>query len=731
MPTPDQEILEVGLKTVVELAGLKDAVKDLTAAKKAGNEAQKELTALGKAAKEGFASVASSVGLVAAGMLSVRSVKNFLGDAISEAEIAEKAQRKLYTSLLSTGEATTENIDLFNAYAKEMQATTRFADDLVTEQLSLVKATGLNTDETKRLVAAAADLSALTGDELPQSVEGLTKSLTGQGRALKILGPEFASLTEAQLKAGAAIDLIEKKFGTAAEGETKTLAGANAQLANSYSDLQENIGFFLVETLKIPQVLGAVSAQLQEITAVRTEVDELKDSILELQKVQEGGFQSSRFGSPREVREELERLNAVLRQTIALQADTDISDIIAKTSGANRKPIEIAIELDRNAMERVIKDLEKVGRTSLEIAKKDRDDRLRLLNEVFGGEKNIQRLALDDRRLYADARLRIEREYNLKAKDEQDKQLELQRKALKEQDRLAKQALETFNRARSDIGRGITEFAQSGDKNALLGTAAGVGGLVGEGKGGAAKLVTGAVQGVGNYIAPGLGDAISPFVSFLMQGKDVVKKFMTEFLMSIPEMVEGLVEGIVQAAATWVEQAPKLIDRIISGIPRILTALMEIIPNLASEFISFMPSIANAFIEALIENVPKMVEAIVKGLGNAPGKAFKGIGKAFGLDSGGMFGGTVPAGYGTDSSERFPVNLGTGELVLDRSLTYRLSRQLARQEQGQTMQMGMQGTSEILAAIRGLSSQPVIIQMNTREVARAVRVELQAGFKLA
>jgi hypothetical protein len=97
---------------------------------------------------------------------------------------------------------------------------------------------GLSIPNIKKITEASVNLSIVTGKDLQSTYELFIKSLTGVGKGLKVLGPEFANLTTEQLKNGEAIDLAFSKYAG---------AGANAassvdKLKVSWDEFKESIG---------------------------------------------------------------------------------------------------------------------------------------------------------------------------------------------------------------------------------------------------------------------------------------------------------------------------------------------------------------------------------------------------------------------------------------------------------------------------------------------------------
>lgn len=681
-----------------------------------------EMAAVTKATK----SLVPQLGLVAAGLLAIRAVGGFLKDSIQEALEAEKALKQLEAALAATGRATEANLVAFNDFAEEIQKTTRFNDDLVISQLAVAKNFGLTDQAAKQLINDAADLAAVTGKDLPEAVTVLLQALNGQGRALKILGPAFAQLTEEQLKSGAAQKLLQQNFGDRAEKDILTTAGALAQLGNTFNQLKETVGVFLVEVLKLPKAFSLASETIEafsfffkKFTGQESDLDKLNASIDETVK-KIANVEASGFGNTdslkKDLARKLEQLEGFNKSARAVAAE----------------PIAFSFAVETEGLTKIINDLRKVGLTAVEIARQERDERKKALDEAVALESQAGTLSIDRQRAISDAKIRIEREY-------QDKVAKARKEASEKEAQELKRRQEIFKNAAANIGQSFVEIFNASknggtpSSDLVAGTALGVGRAVTQGAAGGRELLGAGVQlgGAALGVPPEVAAAVAPIIQELSKGKDAAKAFVTEFLNSIPDMIVGLVEGIEGAVAAFIENVPRIVEKFIAEVPRIITSLAESMPQVSIALALEMPAVAVTFATSLIEQAPAIAEAIVKAIGNAPGNAAKSVGGIFGFDSGGQgFVKSVPGGNGSGAGERFPAMLGSGELVVDRSTAYRLKSFLAGQEGSGSVsrpEQAQQGQTSMMEAMMALANRPVYVTIDGRVVAKAVRTQKRAG----
>mgnify|MGYP000847545587 FL=1 len=179
-------------------------------------------------------------------------VTYFVGQALREgiqgAIEQENAINRMNNSLALAGRLSMDASHDMQNFANEMQRTTILGDDAVLTYIALGSAFTKSNDQTKQLTRAAIDLSSAMGVSVETAVRSLGGSLSGVTGMLGKIIPDVRSLTEEQLKAGAAIDLVSKRFGGAAALAANTYSGRIEQLKNVWGDMLEEFGNFFVKS---------------------------------------------------------------------------------------------------------------------------------------------------------------------------------------------------------------------------------------------------------------------------------------------------------------------------------------------------------------------------------------------------------------------------------------------------------------------------------------------------
>lgn len=198
-----------------------------------------------------------------AGVVGVIGGATFLRTITAAASQQQDAVNALNVSLASAGTFSEEASQSFQKLASELQAQSRFGDEVILQQAALARNYARSNEEAERLVAVSVDLAAATGISLDSAVRNLGKTFSGLQGELGESIPALRNLTAEQLKAGGALDLIADRFAGSALGATRTYSGALAQLQNTFGDLLEKIGAYITESPVIINLFNALSKTIQ------------------------------------------------------------------------------------------------------------------------------------------------------------------------------------------------------------------------------------------------------------------------------------------------------------------------------------------------------------------------------------------------------------------------------------------------------------------------------------
>jgi hypothetical protein len=273
--------------------------------------------------------------LVSTGILGIAgSIKTFVAGSVSAAQQQEDALNKLSQALKVSGSFSQAAVRDFEAFASALQKTSLFGDEVVLGQLAIAKSFGATNEQAKQLVQAAANLSATFGGSLEERVQQLGKTLSGTAGRLGQFIPELQALTQNQLAAGNAIDVVNKKFAGAAANELNTFSGRVTALTNAVSDFQEELGAFVTQGPAVINIVKTLQSGFEAFTTVtrnarkalaigltpieeeRSKLKELRD---ELNNVSDAIKQRQQFAAAAAAQGNLAREQVFLKQAADLE----------------------------------------------------------------------------------------------------------------------------------------------------------------------------------------------------------------------------------------------------------------------------------------------------------------------------------------------------------------------------------------------------------------------------
>jgi hypothetical protein len=167
-----------------------------------------------------------------------------LSDTIDAASVQEDAINSLNTSLALSGEFTEAASQGFQDWASSLQAATTAGDEQILAQAALAKSFGATNEQAKQITEASLELAAATGKSLEEATRQVSKTLGGYAGELGEVNPAIKALTQEQLKAGEAAQLLLNQYGGSAAAQVNTFSGALQQTTNTFGDLLEEIGFY-------------------------------------------------------------------------------------------------------------------------------------------------------------------------------------------------------------------------------------------------------------------------------------------------------------------------------------------------------------------------------------------------------------------------------------------------------------------------------------------------------
>lgn len=233
--------------------------------------AESSSTSAGQMMNQGFK-------LAAAGIIAATAAVVGLGyelwKAVGAANEAEAAETKLRAALGYTSQALLDQ-------AAALQKVTTYGDETIVEAQAMIAMFVKDESQIKAATKATLDLAAAKGMDLVSAADLVAKTIGSSNNALGRYGVTVEGVTGSTERFESAINGINAAFGGQAQAQTATFGGGLKQLANVFSDVQEEIGFVITKNNFFVQGLQILIKWLGQLAEV---IKENRGWLMELAK---------------------------------------------------------------------------------------------------------------------------------------------------------------------------------------------------------------------------------------------------------------------------------------------------------------------------------------------------------------------------------------------------------------------------------------------------------------
>lgn len=180
----------------------------------------------------------------------------FAVKSVRAAQIQEDAVNSLNSALSISKNASIAASEGIQAFASELQQSTRFGDEVLLQNAALIQSLGdLDANGLKRATTAAADLATALRIDLASAATLVGKAAAGEVGSFSRYGLTIKKGADNAETFAKALTAIESKFGGASQRDVVTYSGSVEQLSNAYGDVLEKVGEFITNN---PSVIKAV-----------------------------------------------------------------------------------------------------------------------------------------------------------------------------------------------------------------------------------------------------------------------------------------------------------------------------------------------------------------------------------------------------------------------------------------------------------------------------------------
>lgn len=306
---------------------------------------------------------AASVGLMVTAYAAFQGVKQFLSDAVAEAEAAEQANSRLKNTLENIGRL--DVFDRLQKKANDLAGEFKFLDndDLVEAEQKLITYGKLTEKQIDDLLPVIVNFAAKSRISLEESSSVIIKALEGSAKGLKEYGINVKDGSDVTERMSILMKDLAPRVDGAAKAFGETLAGSAAIAKQELANVEEEVGNKLT-----PVLTGFYKVLAQAIEGITIAYDKIKASFDAAAR----GFSivksylTLNFAEAEAKKQAIRDTNTRIEQekelgNVQLQVSSIVKDAATKTVAEQEKIIQQNIAL-RNASNETYKQLRDAGK---------------------------------------------------------------------------------------------------------------------------------------------------------------------------------------------------------------------------------------------------------------------------------------------------------------------------------------------------------------------------------
>lgn len=196
-------------------------------------------------------------------MMAVRQFAGFVRESVKASEEADAIDTQLNATLARRGEMTNRIKGAIEAYAGQLQKTTRFEDDAAKAAMNRMLQMGAKQADLNRLLTLSADVAIAKNVDLVTAAQAVGAAAAGRTRQLAML---VGADTELAKSAAATLALVQERVGGAAAADIETYTGKVEQAKAAWGNLQEAVGNTITQNEQLRTIMAAVVLEIQRLT---------------------------------------------------------------------------------------------------------------------------------------------------------------------------------------------------------------------------------------------------------------------------------------------------------------------------------------------------------------------------------------------------------------------------------------------------------------------------------
>lgn len=214
-----------------------------------------------------FVSLSRDITVIGTGVVrSIQSITGAIGKMTAGAEVQLEAETKLAIALAKVTNNVDSQLKSFRKWSAELQAATGVGDEFSMGVAALIQNMGGASPEvTKRATRAIIDWAQVTGRGASDGARILGRSLQGLQVGWMDLGVAVDLSLSPQEQAIAAIEQLEKHYGSFSKQLEGTALVQLRKLRAGWGDFQETLGLAILKTDVFNNVVGEMQSALDGV----------------------------------------------------------------------------------------------------------------------------------------------------------------------------------------------------------------------------------------------------------------------------------------------------------------------------------------------------------------------------------------------------------------------------------------------------------------------------------
>jgi hypothetical protein len=192
-------------------------------------------------------------------------------DGIAAAQASEQSLNKLATSLKISGVESVETTKRLDEFAKGIERATGVQGSMIVENIAMLQSmANLTEGGLKQGTKAAVDLSSAMGISLESAIRMVGKAANGEVSGFKKFGIEIKEGRNSAETLANTLEVLNNKVGGSAAAQTASYTGKINLLKTAFGDLQTETGNVVIRSQAVQETIELITKGITILTSELT-----------------------------------------------------------------------------------------------------------------------------------------------------------------------------------------------------------------------------------------------------------------------------------------------------------------------------------------------------------------------------------------------------------------------------------------------------------------------------